>query len=310
MNYPVFDAHCDTAFELYRRNQLLGANDCHISLDRMERQPGSAQFFAFWTADARNGQTQSELYRAMYDELMRQLLLFGDRIALCRNAADAKAAAAEGRTAAFLSIEGAEAIDCDPQQLETAYADGIRMITLTWNGANALAGSHKTGGGLTSRGREFVREAQRLGILIDVSHLSEEAFWDLADITQGPIVASHSNSAAVWPHSRNLTDDQFLEIVKTGGVAGVNLYTAFLGPEPVSPEIVGRHIMHFIELCGEGHLCMGGDLDGCDSLPVGMTGIDDYSLLIPVLHELGLSEQAIRDIMYNNLMKVVRQCSI
>lgn len=311
MKFPVFDAHCDTAYELYRRNILLGSNDCHISLDRMERQPGSAQFFAFWTADAERGNlTAPQLFERMYDELMRQFALFGDRVLLCRSADDAKRAADESRTAAFLSIEGAEAIDCDPAQLERVWQMGFRMTTLTWNGANSLAGSHCTGGGLTDRGREFVKEAQRLGMLLDVSHLSDEAFWDLADITDGPIVASHSNSRAVHPHSRNLTDDQFREIVQTGGFVGLNLYTAFVGGGTITPDAAVRHLLHWFELGGETHIGMGGDLDGCDSLPVGMTGIDDYSLLVSALVKHGFSEQTVQNILYDNLMKVVRQCSI
>ncbi len=310
MNFPVFDAHCDTAYELYRTGALLGANGCHISLERMERVPGSAQFFAFWTADPGAKESPERLFRGMYDELIRQLSLFSDRIRLCKTADDAKAAAEEGRSAAFLSIEGAEAISCDPGQLETAYDMGIRMITLTWNARNILAGSHVTGEGLTDRGRAFVREAQRLGMLVDVSHLSERAFWDIADITDGPIVASHSNARAVCPHSRNLTDEQFREIVRTGGFAGLNLYAEFLGHGRVTADTVAEHALHFLELGGEGHIALGGDLDGCDRLPEDFEGFDSYPLLARALIERGVDEQTVRDIFYENLLKVVRSCSI
>lgn len=310
MKLPIFDAHCDTAYELYRRNALLGANDCHISLDQMEQLPGCAQFFAFWAAEPAQGETSSGLFRAMYDYFLHQLALFPTRISLCTNAAQAEQTIAEGRVAAFLSIEGAEALDCDPSQLEAAYQMGIRMMTLTWNGANALAGSHLTGGGLTDRGRAFVREAQRLGILIDVSHLSDDAFWNLLDITEAPIVASHSDSRAVWQHSRNLTDDQFREIAQTGGVVGLNLFTKFLGDSPVTLETAVRHTLHWLELGGAQHICLGGDLDGCDSLPVGFEGIRNYPDLADALLSRGVPEQIVRDMMYNNLMKVVKQCSI
>ncbi len=310
MNFPVFDAHCDTAYELYRKGELLGSNSGHISLERMECLPGCAQFFAFWTADPESGETPPSLYRHMYDELLRQLALFSDRISLCTSAAQAERAWREGRVAAFLSIEGAEALDCDPAQLEAAYQMGIRMITLTWNGKNALAGSHVTGGGLTDRGRAFVREAQRLGILIDVSHLSDEAFWDLAEITDGSIMASHSNSRAIYPHSRNLTDDQFREIVQTGGCAGLNLYTAFLGEGAVTAETAADHVLHWFALGGEKTVCLGGDLDGCDRLPEGFSGIDSYPSLANALARRGLDDGAVENLMYNNLMRVVRRCSI
>ena len=310
MSFPVFDAHCDTAYELYRTGALLGANDCHISLERMERIPGSAQFFAFWTADPDAKEPPEQLFRAMYDELIRQFSLFSGRIRLCRTADDAKAAAEEGRAAAFLSIEGAEAISCDPEKLQSAYDMGIRMITLTWNENNPLAGSHITGEGLSDRGRAFVREAQRLGMLVDVSHLSERAFWDIADITEGPIVASHSNARAVCPHSRNLTDAQFCEIVRTGGFAGLNLYAEFLGRGRVTAETVADHALHFLQLGGAGHIVLGGDLDGCDRLPEGFDGFDSYPLLARALLERGVDERTVRDIFYDNLIKVVRSCSI
>ncbi len=309
MNFPVFDAHCDTAFELLQRGALLGSNDCHVSLERMERLPACAQFFAFWTTDPHSNMQPEVLFSHMYQELLRQFSLFSDRISLCTSAAAAERAMTDGRAAAFLSIEGAEAISCDPERLEDAWKMGIRMIGLTWNNRNPIAGSHATGGGLTDRGRAFVHEAQRLGMLVDVSHLSEEAFWDLAEITEGPIVASHSNSRALWPHSRNLTDEQFREIVRTGGVAGLNLYTAFLGNAPVTLNDAVRHVQHFLDLGGEGHICLGGDLDGCDSLPQDFDGIDSYPLLAQALLGSGLDAGGVQDILYNNLMKVVRQCN-
>ena len=101
-----------------------------------------------------------------------------------------------------------------------------------WNEQNPLTGSHVTGGGLTDMGREFVREAQRLGMLVDVSHISDEGFWDIMKITEAPVIATHSNSRAVCDVSRNLTDDMFKAICQTGGVAGFNMYTDFIGKKP------------------------------------------------------------------------------
>ena len=311
MSFPVFDAHCDTAYELLRTGALLGANDCHISLERMERIPGSAQFFAFWTADPGAKEPPEQLFRAMYDELIRQFSLFSGRIRLCRTADDAKAAAEEGRTAAFLSIEGAEAISCDPGKLELAYEQGVRMIAPCWNAPNALTGSIVSGGGLTAQGREFVRRAQKLGILLDVSHISEKAFWDLCDITEKPFVASHSNSRAVCRHVRNLTDEQFKALCQIGGTAGLNLYGAFLKDDgPVTLEDVWRHIEHFLELGGEGHIALGGDLDGCSVLPESFTGVDSYELLAQWLEKKHLPAATIEHIFSESLLKVVKQCTM
>ena len=114
---------------------------------------------------------------------------------------------------------------------------------------------------------------------LDVSHLSDEGFWDVMDITSGPVCASHSNSRRVYPVSRNLTDEMFRAICQTGGVAGLNLYTGFLGEEPVTLEAACRHVLHWLELDGGKHIALGGDLDGCERLPEGLGGVDDYPAL-------------------------------
>ena len=182
------------------------------------------------------------------------------------------------------------------------------MATLTWNEQNPLAGSHVTGGGLTDQGREFVREAQRLGILVDVSHLSDEAFWDIMQITEAPIVASHSNSRALRDHSRNVTDDMFRAICQTGGVAGINFYEDFVGENPTI-DTVCDHIFHFLEMDPDcRHLALGGDLDGCDRLPQGFDGIQSYPALALRLLERGLSEKNLMDLFWNNPMGVMSGC--
>lgn len=184
------------------------------------------------------------------------------------------------------------------------------MTTLTWNEQNPLAGSHKTGGGLTARGRAFVEAAQRHGMAVDVSHLSDEAFWDIMDITQAPVSASHSNSRAVWPESRNLTDAQFRAICETGGVAGINLFTGFLGEEPVTLETVCRHVLHWLDMGGEKHIALGGDLDGCQRLPEGFTGVDCYPALARALAGHGVPRRTLEDIFWNNAMRMLERCSM
>jgi membrane dipeptidase len=161
---------------------------------------------------------------------------------------------------------------------------------------------------LTDRGRAFVRRAQELGILIDVSHLSEKAFWDLVDITSAPIVASHSNSRAVCDHSRNLTDKQFKVICNLGGLVGLNLYGPFLNPSGKADfSDVKRHLDHFLALGGQHHLALGGDLDGCDSLPTGFTGIDNYNDLGRWLMQQGMEELTVNNIFNNNAVRFAMQ---
>ena len=167
-----------------------------------------------------------------------------------------------------------------------------------------------TGGGLTDQGREFVKEAQRLGILIDVSHISDEGFWDMMKVTQAPIVATHSNSRSVWNNSRNLTDDMFRAIVETGGVAGYNACADFTGENP-TVDTICDHIFHFMELDPTGkHIALGGDLDGVSKMPEGFNGGQSWPVLAQRLMERGLREETVMDIYWNNVLGVMKRCSM
>lgn len=309
-NLTVFDGHCDTAALLWEFGGSLHSNGGHIALDRDTGLSGWAQFFAFCLPDRsqRRPMPPPEQFRLALAHFRQQLAENQDRAALCTSTAQAKAAIERGKLAAFLSLEGAEPLDCDPGRLDEAYQLGIRMIAPTWNLENALSGTCVTGGGLTDQGREFVRRAQRLGILIDVSHISQRAFWDICDIAEKPILASHSNARALCGHARNLTDDQFRAICQLGGTAGINLYNPFLVEEGgASMEDVYRHIDHFLQLGGDGHLALGADFDGCDELPTGVGGIQDMKKLADYLLGQGLAEGALYNLYSSSLWKVVEQ---
>lgn len=308
--YRVFDSHCDTAAELWERKESLVKNTCHISLPQAEGFAGYGQFFAFCTLGGLNtGWTCEQLLWEPYQYFMNQLKQHADRIQLCAKGADFEQAIENGKCAAFLSLEGAEGIACDPGRLELLRQAGFSMINLTWNADNALAGCSKNDGpGLSRQGREFVRRAQELGMLIDVSHVSDRAFWDLVDFTQAPLVASHSNSRALCGHSRNLTDEQFRALCESGGYAGVNLFPAFLSDSGTADyETIYHHVDHFLQLGGE-HVALGGDLDGINTLPVGFHGLRDYEALAIFLESKGFQEQTIQNIYCNTMEKVVKLC--
>ena len=304
----VFDGHCDTAAELFRKQESLPDNTGMVSLKLAAQLGGYLQFYAFCTCWQNGPETAASEYQAMLPYFQAQLFQYSARIQLCRTADDALAALSAGRCGAFLSIEGAESISCDPGLLDEAWAQGIRMITLTWNYRNALAGSCHTGEGLSVQGREFARRAQKLGIILDVSHLSDRAFWDLCEISEKPIVASHSNSRAVCANPRNLTDEQFQAICRLGGTAGLNLYSLFLSDRPATFEDIYRHLDHFLSLGGDGHVALGGDLDGCDELPAGFASLDSYSALWRFLEGKGYSEKALTSLFSGALLDVLRKC--
>lgn len=313
MKYPVFDLHCDTALAMLGREMKqskgLRKNDCHIDLERASRLGGYAQCFACFTTPMENlpgNLTVADVFEREMIAVLSEVEKNKDLISLAYCASDIQKNLEKGKMSAVLTIEGPAGIGFDPALLEDLYKIGFRISSLTWNEHNPLAGSHKTGGKLTEKGREYVRECQRLGILLDVSHLSDEAFWDLMDMTQAPMIATHSNSRAMHPVSRNLTDDMFLAICKTNGVAGINLYNAFLGQEPVTLDTVCDHIFHFLELDPTGkHICLGGDLDGCEALPEGFEGIHSYNALAEHLLSRGLKNETIMDIYWNNAIGVM-----
>ena len=312
MKFPVFDLHCDTALALLgedlKQTGSLKRNDCHIDLDRASTLGGYAQCFACFTTTVGGGPKPVEVFEREIDTILREIERNYQRISLAYTPEEVSQNLEKGLMSCILTIEGPAGFGFDPELLEDLYRLGFRITTLGWNEKNPLTGSHKTGGGLTELGRAYVREAQRLGMVVDVSHISDEGFWDIMEITQAPVIASHSNSRSVCNVSRNLTDDMFLAICKTGGVTGINLCPDFLGVNP-NLDTVCDHIFHFLTLDPAGkHVALGGDLDGIGSLPDGFTGVQDYEKLAQRLLERGLSEQQVRDIFWNNAMGVMQRC--
>lgn len=317
MNFPVFDLHCDTAYALLGSDHnsagSLRKNELHIDLERAKGFPGYAQCFACFTTPF-----MEEWYRVkplnMFERelttIQREIDKNKRMISIAYGPGDIEANRQKGKMSAILTIEGPAGFGYDPELLRDLSLIGFRMTTLGWNERNPLTGSHQTGGGLTDQGREFVKEAQRVGMLIDVSHISDEAFWNIMDITNGPIVASHSNSRAICGVSRNLTDDMFKAICQTDGVAGFNQCAPFVGENPTL-DTVCDHILHWMEFDPDcKHIALGGDLDGCDRLTGGFDGIQSYPALAERLLARGLTGQQVENIFWNNAMGVMEKCSM
>lgn len=312
MNFPVFDLHCDTALTLLGDdlNQAgsLAKNAGHIDLDRAQKLAGYCQCFACFTTpfmEEWNHVTPTLVFEREIATIQREIDRNQNRIAIAYSPEDVEKNQKAGKMSAILTIEGPAGFGYDPELLESMFLAGFRISTLGWNEKNPLTGSHQTGGGLTDLGKEYVRQAQRNGILVDVSHISDEGFWDIMKITDAPIVASHSNSRNVWNHSRNLTDDMFRAIRDSGGVVGINQYTEFLG-EHVTLDTICDHIFHFLEMDPEGkHIALGGDLDGCETLPEGFSGVDSYNVLAQRLMERGLDADTVFNIYWNNALGVM-----
>ena len=205
----------------------------------------------------------------MWKNFRRQGAQFADRARICRTAGEAEAAWEQGKAALFLTVENGAVLGRDLGRVEALARAGVVMVTLTWNGENAIGSGSQTDRGLTAFGREAAGELIRHHILLDVSHLNDRGFWDLMEETDVPVAASHSNARALCPHRRNLTDDQARELARRGGLVGLNYYSPFLRSDgrPADFADVYRHAAHFLELGLEDALALGSDFDGADLPP-------------------------------------------
>lgn len=306
----VFDAHCDTISRCYYLHEGLRQNTGSLSLEKTAGFGSYCQFFALWTAKEyvdRDGATMDEAYRRLLRCFQEQMANNADKIVQCRTARDVECAHQQGKAAAFLTVEGAELLGCDPVRLDEAARAGVTAINLTWNHANALSGSHcdDPGRGLSPLGRQFMAKMEELQILVDVSHLSEAGFWDVAEQACKPFIASHSNAKSVWDHTRNLTDEQINAIITNQGVIGLNLYVDFVGGSR-DLDALRAHLDHILSLGGASNVALGGDWDGCDTIAA-LPTIDRLGDFYEYLLCHGYDETVVRDLFYNNLMRVVRQ---
>jgi membrane dipeptidase len=233
----VVDGHADTIARFLDDGEDLGRETRrgHLDLPRMFRGGLDAQFMSCWVEPRwiEKGQAARRAFR-MIDAVKRWIAAHPDRIVLARSAADVRRAAAEGKVSGILCIEGGHAIEDDLALLRTFHEIGVRYLTLTWNNTNNWADSCREPGrhnGLSAFGREVVREMNRLGMLVDLSHVSEKTFHDALETSDTPVVCSHSCARALCDHPRNLTDGQLRALARNGGVAGVNFYPGFLSQD-------------------------------------------------------------------------------
>ncbi|MFZ5943621.1 MAG: dipeptidase [Bacillota bacterium] len=212
----------------------------------------------------------------------------------------------------LLAVEGGEALCGSLAVLRSLFALGIRSITLTWNHCNEIAdgcGVGNYGRGLSLFGREVVNEMNRLGMAVDVSHLSDKSFWDVLEISSQPIIASHSCCKKLVPHPRNLSDEQLKAVAMNKGIIGINFYPAFLNTIPSEATIddIVKHIIYAAEVAGTEHVGLGSDFDGIDQVPLGMEDVTKINLLASKLEKAGFTSKEIANIMGNNFIRVLKK---
>ena len=242
----------------------------------------------------------------------------GGRFAVVRTAAELEQALDAGIMAAVLHFEGAEPIDADLNGLEVFYRAGLRSIGIVHSRRNIFAHgvpygfplSPDTGPGLTKAGRRLVQACNRLGIMIDLSHLNERGFWEVADLSNAPLVATHSCAHAICPSSRNLTDEQLRAIGRTNGMVGLNFHVGFLRPDGAfdtdTPlDVLGQHIDHIAEVAGIDCIGLGSDYDYI-AAPRAIATAADLPNLIQALRDRGYSGDDLEKILYRNWVRVLR----
>jgi membrane dipeptidase len=239
------------------------------------------------------------------------------RVRVCRNTNDIESCLADDVLAAVLHIEGAEAIDANFELLDVLYAAGLRSLGPVWSRPNAFGhgvpfrcpSSPDTGPGLTDLGKALIGACNALRILVDLSHLNERGFWDVAAISNAPLVATHSNAHAISPHSRNLTDRQLAAIGESGGLVGVNFAVSFLRPDgrhdndtPI--DLIIRHIEHMLEHAGEDGVGFGSDFDGA-AIPAELGNAAGLQKLVQAMRKRGFGKPLIEKVCFRNWLRVL-----
>ena len=321
----VVDTHCDTLkclmpmFTLPRNSQWDDRSDIgmgvrsslgHIDLPRLKEGGVDCQVFAISSVRDRTRPYALRTAMEMIDIFYSECAAHPDAITPVKTHREIVEAAAGGRIAAMLSIEGADIIEGKVGMLRVFHRLGVRMVGLVHSLRNELAdgvADGRTGGGLSELGVEAVEELNRLGMLIDVSHLSDAGFWDLIEVAKGPVMASHSNARAVCDHPRNMTDDMIRVMADRGGVMGMNFAPGFVHSTQATVQGVVDHIDYIVSLVGPNHIGLGSDFDGIPYTPKGLEDVTRMPNITAELLKRDYSEEDVKKILGENHLRMMKE---
>jgi len=348
---PIFDGHNDALLRLFKRKGpdaprafLDGEGKGQLDLPMAVQGGFAGGLFAIFVPSPRKSGTQPasggavagtsiddppppavDLATAQSATISMASILIriereaAGRVRICRTADDIRHCIDTGVLAAVLHIEGAEAIDPEFEALDVLHQAGLRSLGLVWSRSNLFGhgvpfrcpSSPDTGPGLTNLGKELIRACNGLKILIDLSHLNERGFWDVAELSNAPLVATHSNAHALSPHSRNLTDKQLGAIRETDGMVGVNFAVSFLRADghqdsdtPI--QLVIDHVEHMLKQAGENNVGFGSDFDGA-MIPKGLGNAAGLPVLVEAMRARGYGEPLIEKLCYRNWLRVLER---
>ena len=309
----VYDSHVDTPSELLRSRDISIDNQTgHVDFPKLRRGGVDGSFFALYTSaeTAPDAATHRavEMIAAVQDAVEK------DGNAVITHTPDQAARNREkGVFSIFFGMENGSPIQESLSLLRMFHRLGVSYLTLTHNGDNAIADSAaegKTWGGLSPFGRDVVREMNRIGMMVDISHASDATFWDCIKYSKAPVIATHSCCRSLCSHRRNLTDDMLRALADVDGYVGINFYPFFLTddakPFPGIPDIL-RHIDHAVEICGIGHVGIGSDFDGIEVTPTGLDNVSMMPILWDELQRHGYTQEEVDKISGRNLMAVFQR---
>ncbi len=336
--YPYIDMHCDSLQRVWKQGEdNLYDGEGMQSLQKLVQAGQLCQFFAVffpqWMEKAvwqytKERESRDRIYfQTLRNALYKQVSLHSQEIAMAHNYEEIRANRAVGKASALLTVEDGRMVDGRMEVLQELYAQGVRALTFTWNHANcfgypASVNVHEMRRGLRAFGKEAIEEMNRLGMLIDVSHLSDGGFWDVVFLSEKPFIASHSNCRELVNHPRNLTDDMIRCLAEKGGVVGVNLYPPFvLGLEQDRvtsegwlSEVVYRqyidalctHVLHLISIGGEDCVGIGTDFDGMEVVGC-IDGPQKMELLFDALKRKGITQRQLEKFASENALRVIKE---
>lgn len=308
----LFDLHCDTLTRnLYppyeRETEVLDNPRFHLSLSKVPAGVKWVQCFAVFIPDEVRGSDAIAFFDRAAAVFHRQAEKHQDRLTVCRTFSDIESAVRYNKCAAVLTVESGAALAGRLDRVGYLHSQGVRMMTLTWNGPNELASGHDTPGGFTAFGREAVAEMERRNILVDVSHLNDRGFEELLGFARKPFVASHSNARAVCSHRRNLPDAFIREMAGRECLIGLNYCRAFLSDEKRgSLDDLYRHVCHFLDLGAERCLALGSDYDGAGFHP-DLDSVEKSLRIRDYLISHGIPDQTAEGVTFRNAWAFFRK---
>lgn len=311
----ICDCHCDTLTELYNKNASLYENEQHFDIKRQIALGGGLQFCAIYVPTEvfryQGGLRYTLCLLDKYNQEIKKLHENGIDVLQVRTAEDA-GNVLKHKAATLLAIEEGGAIDGSLEALRCLYELGVRAMTLTWSNRNDIAdgiNEEATGSGLTLFGKQVVAEMNRLGMLVDVSHISTAGFWSVIETSTKPIIATHSNAKSLCSHPRNLNDEQIKALAQNGGLAGITFAGQFLEEDwrNACIESVYKHIDYMLNLIGnDDHIGFGSDFDGISHPPYNIQGVHDYKPLIEYLSKY-YSDETINKITHQNVINLLQK---